>query len=233
MAAYTPAESRLLLDIIRIAACEAPIAHIKTMILERLVDETGSEHAPAKACRERAPARACRESSRGSGEDDVDLVYKVCFIGAANTGKTAAMQSLLASPGERVITGHYVPTIGVEVHPLVHVSTAARIRYNVWDCAGEPKFSGLGDGYYIQSDVAICFHRGAWSEESARMADQYKTVTGDDAHHVFVADDGIDIPDAAPGKKFEAVVILSPLANREVSVGSLFDLVRSSCRATN
>lgn len=41
-------------------------------------------------------------------------------------------------------------TLGVEVHPLVFHTNRGPIKYNVWDTAGQEKFGGLRDGYYIQ-----------------------------------------------------------------------------------
>lgn len=31
------------------------------------------------------------------------------------------------------------------------------IKYNVWDTAGQEKFGGLRDGYYIQGELFIFF----------------------------------------------------------------------------
>ena len=44
----------------------------------------------------------------------------------------------------------YVATLGVEVHPLAFNTTRGKIVFNVWDTAGQEKFGGLRDGYYIQ-----------------------------------------------------------------------------------
>ena len=41
-------------------------------------------------------------------------------------------------------------TLGVEVHPLAFHTNRGVIRFNVWDTAGQEKFGGLRDGYYIQ-----------------------------------------------------------------------------------
>merc|ERR1712219_47621 len=49
----------------------------------------------------------------------------------------------------------YVATLGVEVHPLVFHTNRGQIRFNVWDTAGQEKFGGLRDGYYIQGQCAI------------------------------------------------------------------------------
>lgn len=46
-------------------------------------------------------------------------------------------------------------TLGVEVHPLTFYTSRGPIRFNVWDTAGQEKFGGLRDGYYIQGQCAI------------------------------------------------------------------------------
>ncbi|VDN24346.1 unnamed protein product [Cylicostephanus goldi] len=46
-------------------------------------------------------------------------------------------------------------TLGVEVHPLIFHTNRGQIRFNVWDTAGQEKFGGLRDGYYIQGQCAI------------------------------------------------------------------------------
>lgn len=46
-------------------------------------------------------------------------------------------------------------TLGVEVHPLVFHTNRGVIRFNVWDTAGQEKFGGLRDGYYIQGKLAL------------------------------------------------------------------------------
>ena len=38
----------------------------------------------------------------------------------------------------------------MEVHPLLFHTNRGPIRFNVWDTAGQEKFGGLRDGYYIQ-----------------------------------------------------------------------------------
>ena len=44
----------------------------------------------------------------------------------------------------------FAATLGVEVHPLVFHTNRGPIKFNVWDTAGQEKFGGLRDGYYIQ-----------------------------------------------------------------------------------
>lgn len=49
-----------------------------------------------------------------------------------------------------MLTFPIAATLGVEVHPLVFHTNRGAIRFNVWDTAGQEKFGGLRDGYYIQ-----------------------------------------------------------------------------------
>ena len=73
--------------------------------------------------------------------------YKVVLVGDGGVGKTTLLT--------RINDGHfdqcYIATLGVEVQP-VRIGDAV---FNVWDCAGQERFRGLGDGYYIGAQAAI------------------------------------------------------------------------------
>ncbi|XLT02338.1 hypothetical protein HN51_051689 [Arachis hypogaea] len=60
---------------------------------------------------------------------------------------------------QRHLTGEfekkYEPTIGVEVHLLDFFTNCGKIRLYCWDTAGQEKFGGLRDGYYIHGQCAI------------------------------------------------------------------------------
>lgn len=77
--------------------------------------------------------------------------FKCILVGDGGTGKTTFVKRHLTGEFEK----KYVATLGVEVHPLVFDTTRGRIRFNVWDTAGQEKFGGLRDGYYIQGQCAI------------------------------------------------------------------------------
>ena len=49
----------------------------------------------------------------------------------------------------------FLATLGVEVHPLSFTTNFGTICFNVWDTAGQEKFGGLRDGYYIQGQCGI------------------------------------------------------------------------------
>jgi len=60
---------------------------------------------------------------------------------------------------KRHVTGEfekkYEPTIGVEVRPLDFNTDVGKIRFVCWDTAGQEKFGGLRDGYYIHGQCAV------------------------------------------------------------------------------
>ena len=83
---------------------------------------------------------------------------KVVAIGDTNLGKSAFFQWAL-DPKLRYATYKGVPTLGVEVHPIVLPNGKA---ISLWDCGG--KFRGIEDGYYILGECVVVFHSPKDSE---------------------------------------------------------------------
>ena len=84
------------------------------------------------------------------------MSFKVVVIGPAKVGKTGLVRRLRNLEP----THNYLATLGVEVHPVKFTLNYPRgcvseICLSIWDCAGDPKFTGLADGYYIGADLAI------------------------------------------------------------------------------
>uniref|UniRef100_A0A7S1IV12 GTP-binding nuclear protein n=1 Tax=Eutreptiella gymnastica TaxID=73025 RepID=A0A7S1IV12_9EUGL len=77
--------------------------------------------------------------------------FKLILVGDGGTGKTTFVKRHLTGEFEK----KYIATIGVEVHPLTFHTNRGVICFNVWDTAGQEKFGGLRDGYYIQGQCAI------------------------------------------------------------------------------
>lgn len=79
--------------------------------------------------------------------------HKICIIGGENTGKTTFVRRLCTGKYSK----EYIPTIGVEVHPVQIKGDSEDFSFNCYDCAGKEEFRGLVDGYYLQSDGFIVF----------------------------------------------------------------------------
>ncbi|KAJ2016326.1 GTP-binding nuclear protein gsp1/Ran [Coemansia sp. RSA 376] len=77
--------------------------------------------------------------------------FKLVLVGDGGTGKTTFVKRHISGEFEK----KYIATIGVEVHPLKFNTNKGEIIFNTWDTAGQEKFGGLRDGYYIQGQCAI------------------------------------------------------------------------------
>lgn len=77
--------------------------------------------------------------------------FKLILVGDGGVGKTTLVKRHLTGEFEK----KYIPTLGVEVRPLRFSTNFGTIIFNVWDTAGQEKFGGLRDGYYIKGQCAI------------------------------------------------------------------------------
>lgn len=80
--------------------------------------------------------------------------FKIVLVGEGGVGKSTFVKRHLTGEFET----KYVPTLGVEVHPLTFHTTEGPICFNIWDCAGQEKFGELRDGYYIGAQGAIVMY---------------------------------------------------------------------------
>lgn len=72
---------------------------------------------------------------------------KIILIGEAGSGKSVWIKKCITGDFEK----KYIPTLGCEIYPL------SNNKYSLWDTAGQEKYGGLRDGYYLNSDGAIIF----------------------------------------------------------------------------
>jgi len=77
--------------------------------------------------------------------------FKVILVGDGGVGKTTFVKRHKTGEFEK----KYVATMGVEVHPLRFYTNLGPVIFNCWDTAGQEKFGGLRDGYYIGGQAAI------------------------------------------------------------------------------
>ena len=77
--------------------------------------------------------------------------FKLVLVGDGGVGKTTFVKRHVTGEFEK----KYVATLGCEVHPLDFHTSHGKIIFEVWDTAGQEKFAGLRDGYYINAHCAI------------------------------------------------------------------------------
>lgn len=73
--------------------------------------------------------------------------YKITLVGDGGVGKTSFVLRTLRNTW----TPKYTPTLGTVVTPYNYNNNC----YNIWDTAGQMKFSGSREQYYDNSDLCI------------------------------------------------------------------------------
>ena len=79
------------------------------------------------------------------------MEYKLILVGDGGVGKTTFVSRHLTGEYEK----KYIATIGAQLNTVYFDTTKGRIKFNIWDTAGQEKFGGLRDMYYEKSDCAI------------------------------------------------------------------------------
>lgn len=79
------------------------------------------------------------------------MEFKIVLVGDSGVGKS----SFIKRHRNGSFDGKYIATQGVDVTPLTFNTNYGLVTFKVWDCAGQEKFFGLGDGYYYNADGAI------------------------------------------------------------------------------
>ncbi|KAL0219882.1 hypothetical protein P9112_005535 [Eukaryota sp. TZLM1-RC] len=108
--------------------------------------------------------------------------FKLVLVGDGGVGKTTFVTRHITGEFEK----KYIATLGVQVRSLPFDTNRGRIVFNVWDTAGQEKFGGLRDGYYVGGQCAIIMF-----DVTARMT--YKNVQTWYRDLVRVTGDGIPI----------------------------------------
>ena len=124
--------------------------------------------------------KECRSESKKMASNTTHV--KFLLVGDGGVGKTTFIIKLRT--GE--FRPQYVATLGVEVHPIrFDVYTPfgnCEVCYNAWDTAGQEKFGGLRDGYYIMGGCAIVMfdftHKGSIASISKWVRDLRKVCGG-------------------------------------------------------
>ncbi|CDY44958.1 BnaA02g04630D [Brassica napus] len=123
---------------------------LKTPSPSRRFSPSSQYHLPARSL---TSSDSCdSENMALPNQQTVDYPsFKLVIVGDGGTGKTTFVKRHLTGEFEK----KYEPTIGVEVHPLDFFTNCGKIRFYCWDTAGQEKFGGLRDGYYIHGQCAV------------------------------------------------------------------------------
>ncbi|XP_068949992.1 GTP-binding nuclear protein Ran-like isoform X2 [Petaurus breviceps papuanus] len=84
-----------------------------------------------------------------AAQREPQVQFTLVLVGDGGTGKTTFVKHHLTGEFEK-----NVAILGVGVHPLAFHTNRGPIKFSVWDTAGQEKFGGLRDGYYIQAQCA-------------------------------------------------------------------------------
>lgn len=76
-------------------------------------------------------------------------ILKVVLIGDTRSGKTTFINRSIY----RRFESKFTPTLGVEVESFRYRNSIL----NIWDTAGDDRYVGLKDGYYLKADVFLVF----------------------------------------------------------------------------
>ncbi|KAH0569399.1 GTP-binding nuclear protein RAN/TC4 [Spironucleus salmonicida] len=79
--------------------------------------------------------------------------FKLIIVGDGATGKTTYVQRHVSGEFRR----QYIATIGVEVRSLPFYTSQGEVHFEVYDTAGQEKFGGLRDGYYVNAKACFLF----------------------------------------------------------------------------
>ncbi|CAD2217317.1 GTP-binding protein nuclear protein Ran [Angomonas deanei] len=102
-----------------------------------------------------------------------DAMFKLILVGDGGTGKTTFVKRHMTGEFEK----RYVATVGVEVHPLTFHTNCGTICFNCWDTAGQEKFGGLRDGYYIEGQCAIIMFDVTSRNTYKNVPNWYRDIT--------------------------------------------------------
>ena len=79
--------------------------------------------------------------------------FKLLLVGDAQVGKTAYVSRLI---NKNNFVVNYVPTLGVDVYPVLLSNGFSDVIFDIWDIAGQ--YPGMSDAYFMQTHCAIIMY---------------------------------------------------------------------------
>jgi len=77
--------------------------------------------------------------------------FKLVIIGDGGVGKTTFVKRHISGEFQKP----YIPTKGAEVSHIDFTTNRGKLRFTIWDTAGQEKFGNLRECYYIDAQCAI------------------------------------------------------------------------------
>ena len=85
------------------------------------------------------------------GQQQILAEYKLVLVGDGGVGKTTFVKRHLTGEFEK----KYIATLGVEVHPMEFCTSRGKVRFMVWDTAGQETFDRLRNLSYTNANVFV------------------------------------------------------------------------------
>ena len=128
--------------------------------------------------------------------------YKIVIVVDGRVGKTTFLNHHLNGR----FSEEYKPTLGVDVYPIYFETNYGGIIFDVWDTAGQEKFGGLRDGYYIEARGAIAMF-DTTSEDTLRNVEKWindiKNTSGEIPISIYGTKS--DIPRGVCGENYNLI----------------------------
>ena len=101
--------------------------------------------------------------------------FKIVIVGDGGVGKTTFINRHLIGD----FSPKYVPTMGVDVHPLLFHTNYGTIVFDCWDIAGQERFGGSSDEYYASSKGLILMFDVTSKLSYGHLGEWYDSVLDD------------------------------------------------------
>jgi len=105
---------------------------------------------------------------------DYDYIFKVCFLGQGNVGKT----SLILRYTQNAFIEDYKPTLGTDFAIKKLTIEGRKIALQIWDLAGQPRFNSVRELYYKGSHGGLLVfditRRDSFSNLNSWVEELYK-----------------------------------------------------------
>jgi small GTP-binding protein len=153
----------------------------------------------------------------------------VIFLGASGVGKTCLIQRFMYAQFSR----DYENTIGVDCFTRTLTVNDTEISFQIWDTAGQEKYSSLATGYIRDSQIAIIVYDLSKAAPLKSIEYWHQVVLDQRGSDIrfLLAGNKLDLPRAVDETEIKAFLDRNQIRKVEVSaktgdkVGDLFQAV--------